>query len=41
MENLVALSCESEATMLGLLLAGSIGFIGGVFLCVIANEEDK
>lgn len=41
MENLVALSCESEATMLGLILAGSIGFIGGIFLCAISNEVDK
>lgn len=41
MENLMALSCESEATLLALILAGTIGFIAGVILCVIASKEDK
>lgn len=41
MDNLVALQCESEATMLGYILAWTFGFIFAIFVAVMAYKDDK
>jgi|13_taG_2_1085334.scaffolds.fasta_scaffold62628_2 hypothetical protein len=41
MDNLVALSCESEATMLGYLLAWSFGFMVAIIVAVLAHKDDN
>ena len=41
MDSLVALQCESEATMLGYLLAWSFGFIFAIFIAVMAHKDDN
>jgi len=41
MDKLVALQCESEATMLGYILAWTFGFIFAMFIAVMAHKDDK